>query len=222
MSALRALLLREIRLAWRTGGGALSGLVFFLIITNLLSFALGPDVNLLRRTGAAIIWIALLLASLPSLERLFTADHENGSLDILLMGTLPTELVILTKTIAFWLVVLLPMVLFAPVAGVMMGMEPGTTGGLVLSLLVGTPALACFGTLGAAISSALDRGGLLTCVLILPLTIPMLIFGVSAAVAAQGGPMAFHVPLMILGAITLFTLASVPFAAAAALYHLRD
>jgi len=183
----------------------------------LLPFAIGPDLALLRRIGPAILWIGALLASLLALDRLFAADHEDGSLDLILLGRSPLELVIIAKALSHWLTTGLPLVLVSPVLGLFLNLEPVAIGAVMLTLLIGTPALTFIGVIGAALAVMLRRGGLLLPVLVLPLTIPVLIFGVSAANAAVVGPVPFATPLAILGALTLMSLVVGPVAAAAAL-----
>jgi heme exporter protein B len=217
MTALSALLVRDMRLAVRVGGGAMMGVLFFLIVVTLVPFAVGPDLAQLQRIGPAILWIGALLASLLTLDRLFAADHEDGSLDLLLMGNAPLELAILAKAIAHWITTGLPLVIAAPLLGLFLNLEPVAIGAVALTLLAGTPALTFIGVIGAALSVALRRGGLLLPVLVLPLAIPVLIFGVSASNAAVVGPVTFGAPFTILCALALGSLVLGPFAAAAAL-----
>jgi heme exporter protein B len=217
MTALSALLVRDMRLAVRVGGGAMMGVLFFLIVVTLVPFAVGPDLAQLQRIGPAILWIGALLASLLTLDRLFAADHEDGSLDLLLMGSAPLELAVLVKAIAHWITTGLPLVIAAPLLGLFLNLEPVAIGAVALTLLAGTPALTFIGVIGAALSVALRRGGLLLPVLVLPLTIPVLIFGVSASNTAVVGPVTFGAPFTILCALTLGSLVLGPFAAAAAL-----
>jgi heme exporter protein B len=216
VTALAALLVRDMRLAVRIGGGALMGVLFFLIVVTLTPFAIGPDLVLLKRIGPAILWIGALLASLLALDRLFAADHEDGSLDLLLMGNAPLELTVLTKALAHWITTGLPLVIATPLLGLFLNLEPQAIGAVVLTLLAGTPALTCIGLIGAALSVALRRGGLLLPVLVLPLTVPVLIFGVAASNAAITGS-GFGAPFMILCALTLGSLVLGPLAAGAAL-----
>jgi heme exporter protein B len=216
VTALAALLLRDMRLAVRVGGGALMGVLFFLIVVTLTPFAIGPDLALLKRIGPAILWIGALLASLLALDRLFAADHEDGSLDLLLMGSTPLELAVLTKALAHWITTGLPLVIATPLLGLFLNLEPQAIGAVALTLLAGTPALTCIGLIGAALSVALRRGGLLLPVLVLPLTVPVLIFGVAASNAAITGS-SFGAPFMILCALTLGSLVLGALAAAAAL-----
>ena len=216
MTALAALLVRDMRLAVRIGGGALMGVLFFLIVVTLTPFAIGPDLVLLKRIGPAILWIGALLASLLALDRLFAADHEDGSLDLLLMGNAPLELTVLTKALAHWITTGLPLVIATPLLGLFLNLEPQAIGAVALTLLAGTPALTCIGLIGAALSVALRRGGLLLPVMVLPLTVPVLIFGVAASNAAITGS-SFGAPFMILCALTLGSLVLGPLAAGAAL-----
>ncbi len=217
MTALAALLVRDMRIAVRVGGGALIGVLFFLVVVTLVPFAIGPDLALLKRIGPAVLWLAALLANLLALDRLFAADHEDGSLDLLLMSRAPLELVVAIKGVAHWLTTGLPLVVAAPLIGLLLNLDGAAQAGLVLTLLAGTPALTFIGLIGAAISVALRRGGLLLAVLVLPLTVPVLIFGVGAANATLVGPTPFGAPFTILCALTLASLVVGPFAAAAAL-----
>jgi heme exporter protein B len=217
MRALRALLVRDIRLAVRVGGGALMGVLFFLIVVAVVPFALGPDLRLLSRIGPAILWLAALLATLLGLDRLFAMDHDDGSLDLILMGQAPLELAVAVKGVAHWLTTGLPLVVAAPVFGLFLNLDAQAFAAVALTLLAGTPALTFIGLIGAALSVALERGGLLLPVLVLPLTIPVLIFGVAASQAAVADPEAFGTPFSILAALTLISLVIGPFSAAAAL-----
>ena len=219
MTALRALLVRDMRLAVRVGGGALIGVLFFLIVVTLMPFALGPDLALLARIGPAILWLGALLANLLALDRLIAMDHEDGSLDLILTARVPLELAVAAKAIAHWLTTGLPLVVVAPLLGLLLNLEPKATGAVALTLLAGTPALTFIGLIGAALTVALRRGGLLLAVLVLPLTVPVLIFGVAASNAAVVGPVPFGTPFGILCALTLMSLVVGPFAAAAALRH---
>jgi heme exporter protein B len=217
MSALSALLVRDMRIGVRVGGGALIGVLFFLVVVTMVPFAVGPDLALLKRIGPAILWLAALLASLLALDRLFAVDHEDGSLDLLLMSRAPLELVVAVKGLAHWLTTGLPLIVAAPLIGLLLNLDPPAEAALMLTFLVGTPALTFIGLIGAAISVALRRGGLLLAVLVLPLTVPVLIFGVAAANAALTGPVPFGTPFTVLCALTLASLVIGPFAAAAAL-----
>ena len=222
MNAALALFVREWRIARRIGGGASVGAVFFLILVAVIPFALGPDLNLLARLGPAILWLAALLATLLGLDRLFQADHEDGSLDILITGSLPLEVAVLVKCAAHWTVSALPLIVVSPLFGLMLAMTPIPLMLVAATLAAGTPALTMIGAIGAALTVSLRRGGLLLAVLVLPLTIPVLIFGVAAASAASGGAAPFLTPFLVLCALSLFAIAAAPFAAAAALRHVRE
>ena len=217
MTALSALLLRDMRLAVRVGGGALIGVLFFLIVVTLIPFALGPDLALLARIGPAILWLGALLANLLALDRLIAMDQEDGSLDLILTARVPLELALAAKALAHWLTTGLPLVVAAPLLGLLLNLDPRATGAVVLTLLAGTPALTFIGLIGAALTVALRRGGLLLAILVLPLTVPVLIFGVAATNAAIVGPVAFGTPFSILCALALMSLVVGPFAAAVAL-----
>jgi heme exporter protein B len=217
VSPLSALLLRDLRLAMRLGGGALIGVLFFLIVVTLVPFAVGPDLALLARIGPAMLWLGALLATLLGLDRLLASDHEDGSLDLLLMGRMPLELALAMKAFAHWLTTGVPLVLATPVLGILLNLDPSSTGAVAITLLVGTPALTFIGLIGAALTVALRRGGLLLAVLILPLNIPVLIFGVAASSAATAGTVPFRGPLLILCALSLMSLVLGPVAAAIAL-----
>ena len=217
MTPLTALLVRDMRIAVRVGGGALIGVLFFVVVVTLTPFAVGPDLALLKRIGPAILWLAALLASLLALDRLFASDYEDGSLDLILTGRAPLELVIAAKGLAHWLTTAVPLIVAAPLIGLLLDIEPPAQTGLVLTLLVGTPALTFIGIVGAAIAVTLRRGGLLLAIIVLPLTVPVLIFGVAAANAAVAGPVPFGTPFTVLCALTLASLVIGPFAAAAAL-----
>ncbi|MGZ3410433.1 MAG: heme exporter protein CcmB [Xanthobacteraceae bacterium] len=216
---LYAILLRDIRVSLRVGGGALTGVLFFLAVITIVPFALGPDLALLRRIGPAILWLGALLASLLAVDRLFADDQADGSLDLLLTGRAPLELVAVAKALAHWLTTGLPLVIVSPLLGLMLNLEPYAIGVVALTLLVGTPALTFIGLIGAALGVAIRRGGLLLPILILPPAIPVLIFGVSAANSALIGPVPFGAPFTILCALTLFSMVVGPFAAAATLRH---
>src|SRR5689334_18372912 len=152
MTPLTAILIRDMRIAVRVGGGALMGVLFFLIVVTLVPFALGPDLALLRRIGPAILWLGALLASLLALDRLFAADHEDGSLDLLLMSGAPLELAVLAKAAAHWITTGLPLVLATPLLGLFLNLDAVAIGAVALTLLTGTPALTCIGLIGAALS----------------------------------------------------------------------
>ena len=213
---MKALLLRDLRLAVRAGGGFGLSLAFFLIVCTLVPFGVGAEGGQLARIAPGILWVGALLACLLSLDRIFALDHEDGSLDLLATAPLPLEGVVAIKALAHWLTTGLPLVLFSPLLGVLLHLPQPAYPWLVLSLALGTPALSMLGGFGAAVTVGLRRGGLLMSLLVLPLYVPTLIFG---AEAVRRGAMQADVttPLVFLAGITCATLALAPFAAAAAL-----
>lgn len=213
---MRALLLRDLRLAFRSGGGFGLGLAFFLILAVLVPLGVGAEGGTLGRIAPGILWVGALLACLLSLDRIFALDHEDGSLDLLATSPLPLEGVVAVKALAHWLVTGLPLTLLAPGLGVLLNLAPAAYGWLVLSLLLGTPALSVVGAFGAALTVGLRRGGLLLSLLVLPLYIPTLIYGAEVVRRGAEG-MAPGTPLALLAAISLGAAALLPFAAAAAL-----
>lgn len=219
-----ALFIRDLRLGIRAGGGVLVGVLFFLAVVAVVPFGVGPDLNLLARIGPAILWIGALLASLLGLDRLFQADREDGSLDLLILSDSRhmLALTVFIKCLAHWTSAVLPLVVASPLLGLFMNMEPVGIGATSLTLLVGTPAIAFIGAVGAAVAVALPRGGLLVSVLVLPLAIPILIFGVSAAYGAVNDPQPFLPPFLILCALTMFFAVLGPFAAALSLKSSTD
>jgi heme exporter protein B len=219
-----ALFVRDLKLSVRAGGGALTGVIFFLAVIVTIPFGVGPDLNLLARIGPAILWIGALLACLLGLDRLFQAEREDGTLDLLVLtrDRRMLTLTVLVKCLAHWTASVLPLVIAAPLLGLFMNMEPIGIGATALTLAVGTPAITFIGAVGAAVAVALPRGGLLISVLVLPLTIPVLIFGVSASYGAVADPDPFLPPFLILAALTLFFAVIGPLAAALALRNSTD
>ncbi|WP_306142039.1 heme exporter protein CcmB [Roseibium sp. MMSF_3412] len=217
-----ALFKRDLRLSVRIGGSALVGVLFFLAVVTVIPFGVGPDLNLLARIGPAILWIGALLATLLGLDRLFQADREDGTLDLMMMSGRPLELVVLVKCLAHWIATGLPLVVAAPLLGVFLNLDPVSMGAVTATLLVGTPALTLIGAIGASLTVSLRRGGLLLAVLVIPLAIPVLIFGVSSADAAIHDPVPFLTPFLILCALTLIAAVVGPVASAAALRFSSD
>ncbi|WP_299818338.1 heme exporter protein CcmB [uncultured Roseibium sp.] len=217
-----ALFQRDLRLSVRVGGSALVGVLFFLAVVTVIPFGVGPDLNLLSRIGPAILWIGALLATLLGLDRLFQADRDDGTLDLMLMAGRPLELVVLIKCLAHWVATGLPLVAAAPLLAVFLNIDPLAMGAVTLTLLVGTPALTLIGAIGAALTVSLRRGGLLLAVLVVPLAIPVLIFGVSSADAAIHDPVPFLTPFLILCALSLIAAVIGPIASAAALRFATD
>lgn len=208
--------MRDLALAVKAGGGFGLSLAFFLIVTVLVPFGVGPDTGILREVATGILWVGALLACLLSLDRIFQLDFEDGSLDLLVTSPLPLEGLVVIKALAHWLTTGLPLTLLAPVLGVLLNLDPAGFGWLVVSLALGTPALSMIGTFGAALTVGLKRGGLLLSLLVLPLYVPTLIFGAETVRRAVDG-FANTTPLLMLSGITLGTLAILPFAAAAAI-----
>ncbi|WP_114284629.1 heme exporter protein CcmB [Candidatus Halocynthiibacter alkanivorans] len=207
---------RDLVLAVRAGGGFGLGLAFFLIVSVLVPFGVGPENELLGRIAPGILWLGALLACLLSLDRIFALDFEDGSLDLLATAPVPMEAVVLMKALAHWVTTGLPLVIAAPVLGVLLQLQGSAYGWLVLSLLIGTPALSVIGTFGAALTVGLKRGGLLMSLLVLPLYVPTLIFGAEAVRRGAAGA-ENAVPLLLLAGISLGAVALLPFAAAAAI-----
>lgn len=217
-----ALLKREILLSTRAGGGALTGVLFFLAVVSVFPFAVGPDTKLLSHLAPAILWIGALLASLLGLDRLFAQEREDGSLDLLVMQSHPLAITIFIKALAHWVMTGLPLVLATPMFGIMLNLSPLGIGATMITLLAGTPAISFIGTVGAAVSVKLPRGGMLISVLVLPLVIPILIFGVAAITGALEEPAPFTAPFLFVCAITLFTSVLGPLAASVMLRHSAD
>ncbi len=213
---MKALLLRDLTLAFRAGGGFGLGLAFFLIVTVLVPFGVGPQSDLLARIAPGILWLGALLACLLSLDRLLALDWEDGSLDLLATSPLPLEAALSVKALAHWLTTGLPLVLAAPVLGVLLNLPGEGYFWLVISLAVGTPALSVIGAFGAALTVGVKRGGLLMSLLVLPLYVPTLIFGAEVARRGAEG-MQTATPLLMLAGITAGVIAVMPFASAAAL-----
>lgn len=211
-----ALLFRDLRLSVRQGGGFGLGLAFFLIVTALIPFGVGPEGDILARIAPGILWVGALLACLLSLDRIFQLDYEDGSLDLLATAPIPMEGAVAIKALAHWLTTGLPLTLAAPVLGVLLSMPPEGYLWIFVSLALGTPALSAIGAFGAALTVGLKRGGLLLSLLVLPLYVPTLIFGAQGAVRGAAG-LSTSAPLLVLAGISLFSLALLPFAAAAAL-----
>jgi heme exporter protein B len=213
---MKALLIRDIRLALRAGGGFGLGLAFFLIVIVMVPFAVGADTGLLSKIAPGVLWIGALLACLLSLDRLLALDFEDGTLDLLATAPLPIEAALSVKALAHWITTGLPLVIAAPVLGVLMNLPTQGYGWLVLSLLLGTPALSVIGTFGAALTVGINRGGLLLSLLVLPLYVPTLIFGAEAARRGAAGA-DVSTPLLLLAGISAATIALMPFASAAVL-----
>ena len=213
---MKALLLRDLRLATRAGGGFGLGLAFFLLVAVLVPLGVGPEAAMLARIAPGILWLGALLACLLSLDRLFALDYEDGSLDLLATAPIPMEAVVAVKALAHWLVTGLPLVAVSPVLALMMNLPPAGYLWLMVALTLGTPALSVIGAFGAALTVGLKRGGLLLGLLVLPMYVPVLIFGAEVVRRGAAG-LSPEVPLLLLAGITAAAVALLPYAAAAAI-----
>ncbi|PIE15287.1 MAG: heme exporter protein CcmB [Rhodobacterales bacterium] len=211
-----AILIRDMRLAMRAGGGFGLGLAFFLILVVLVPFGVGPQSAILSEIAPGILWVGALLACLLSLDRIFALDYEDGSLELLATSPVPLEGVVAMKALAHWLTTGLPLTIAAPVLAVLLNMPAGGFGWLLITLALGTPALSFIGTFGAALTVGLKRGGLLLSLLVLPLYVPTLIFGAQSLQRAISGQ-DYTTPLLMLAGITAGVVALLPFVAAAAI-----
>ena len=187
MSAFLELVRRDLLVAWKEGGTVGVALGFYLVVVTLLPLGIGPDLNLLTRIAPGVLWVALLLAALLSLGRMFETDLEDGSLEVLATGPLPLEAVAAAKSLAHWLTTGVPLTLLAPLLGLFLNLQPEAYGALTLSMLAGTPAVSSLGAIGAALTLRTRRGGLLLALLMLPLFVPTLIFGIEAVALGQPG-----------------------------------
>ena len=217
MSAFAAVVRRELSLSLRGGGDILTLVLFFVIVGAIVPFAVGPDRALLATIAPGVVWIAAFLAMLLGLDRLFRPDHDDGSLILLRQADLPLSAVVAAKLIAHWLVSAVPLIVASPLLAVLLAMELDTLWRTLLSLLLGTPALAAFGAIGAAVTVAIRRGGLIAPILIAPLSVPVLIFGVGSITSPQSSA-----ALLFLAALSLMASALAPFAAALAISSAED
>ncbi len=217
MSAALALLVRDVKLAWREGGAVGVALGFYLIVIVIIPLGLGPNLNLLARIAPGILWVGLLLAALLSAGRIFESDYEDGTLDVIATGPLPLPIVAGAKCLAHWVATGIPLVLLAPVLGLLLNLPLSALPSLALAMLAGTPAVSFIAGIGASLTLGLRRSGLLLALLVVPLYVPILIFGVSSVTLYVSGPNSLWQPLLILCALSLASLVLAPFAAAAAL-----
>lgn len=215
IGTLGAIVARDVALAVRRGGDAATVVAFFVVVVTLFPFGVGPEPNLLARIAPGVLWVAALLAATLSLERLFRADLEDGSLELLALAPCPLLAVVLAKVLAHWLTTGLPLLIAAPVLAVLLALPWDGFAALLAALALGTPSLSLIGAVGAALTLGVRRAGVLVALLVLPLAIPVLIFGVAAVEAALTGQSAAP-HLMILGGFLLGALALAPWAAAAA------
>lgn len=216
MNRFASIVRRDVHLALRQGSASTMVVMFFVLTVTLFPLGVGPEANILQRISSGVLWVAALLASMLSLDRLFQADFEDGSLDFLSLGSLPLEVTVLAKCTAHWLTTGLPLIIVAPLLGILLHLEPAGFVTLITAMALGTPALSLIGAIGAALTVGVRRGGVLLSLLVLPLYIPILIFGVGAIDAAIGG-LSEKPHLLVLAAVLLGCIALCPWAAAAAL-----
>lgn len=217
MRAFLSLIRRDTKLAIRIGGGGGMAVFFFLVVISIVPLGVGPNLKLLGQIAPGMLWVALLLSALLTLDRLFQADFEDGSLDVMMAGPLPLEFVAAAKAVSHWLTTGVPLVIAAPLLGLLLNLDVAAFWPLILAMLVGTPALSFLGTVGAALTVSVRRGGLLASLLVIPFYIPVLIFGVGAAGGASAVEGAGRQSLLLLAAVALVSLVLGPVASAAAL-----
>lgn len=216
MSAFFHIVRRDLRLAFRRGGDSVNVMIFFLLTVTLFPFGVGPESAVLMRIAPGVIWVAALLAAMLSLDRLFRDDFDDGSLDLMILESLPLEMTVLAKCLAHWLSTGLPLVIVSPLLAVLLSMDGEGFATLIGAMLIGTPVLSLIGAIGAALTVSLRGGGVLISLLVLPLYIPVLIFGVGAVDAAVYG-LAARPHVLVLGAMLIAALPLCPWACAAAL-----
>jgi heme exporter protein B len=216
IAALRSVIVRDLRLAARRSSDVLTVVLFFVIVVSLFPLGIGPEPQLLRTVAPGVLWVAALLASMLALNRVFAADHADGTLEQMMLGATPLGMVVAAKVLAHWLVSGLPLVLISPVLALQFDLPQELLGVLVLSLALGTPVLSLIGAIGAALTLGLRGAGALLSLLVLPLYVPVLIIGAGAAESAASG-LGGHAQLFLLGAMLIFAGAFAPWAAAVAL-----
>lgn len=208
-----ALLQRDLILAVRAGGGFGLGMAFFLIVIILVPLGIGPDMVILSKVSIGVLWVGALLACVLSLDRIFSLDYDDGTLELLLTSPIPLEAVVTLKALSHWITTGLPLVIISPILGLLLGLQGGDLKWVFISLLLGTPALSVIGAFGAALTVGIRRGGLLLSLLVLPLYVPTLIFGANAA--SKGlADISNSSALLILTAVTLAAFSILPFASA--------
>lgn len=222
MSALAAVIVRDLRLAFRAGGGSFQAVAFFAIVTVLFALAIGPDIVLISRIAAPILWTGALLATQISLDQIYRADREDGSLDVIIASSGELALTCIAKAAAHWLSTGLPLILATPVLSIFLNLEAEALWPLMLSLLIGTPGLSLIGSFAAALTVSLPRANLLVSMIASPLYVPILIFGAGAASAGASGDPQYAANLQLLAAATLFAVITAPLASAAALRSNMD
>ena len=216
MTAFWCIVRRDLRLAFRRGGDSVNVMIFFLLTVTLFPLGVGPEAAILTRIAPGVIWVAALLAAMLSLDRLFRGDFDDGSLDLMILGPLPLEMTVLAKCLAHWLTTGLPLAIVSPLLAVLLSMDGAGFATLIGTMLLGTPLLSLIGGIGAGLTVSLRGGGVLISLLVLPLYIPVLIFGVGAVDAAVYG-LAAKPHLLVLGAMLVAALPLCPWASAAAL-----
>ncbi len=216
LAVLRCVMMRDLILAVRRLSDVLTTLFFFVIVVSLFPLGVGPEIEVLRMIAPGVVWVAAILASMLALGRLFENDYRDGTLEQLLLSPQPLSLLVLGKVMAHWAVTGVPLVLVAPLLGMQFGMSAQGIGVLLISLILGTPAISLIGAVGAALTLGVRGGGVLVSLLVLPLYIPVLIFGAGAVEASVSG-LGAEAHLSLLGAILVLALCFAPWAAAAAL-----
>lgn len=212
MSLIVTLIRRDVRLALSDGMGCSLSLLFFLIVASLIPFVVGPDALVLRKIAGGLVWISALLASLLTLERMFQPDVEDGTLDLMLSDGISAELLACARIISHWLTTCVPLLLAMPMAALVLGLPVSAWYALLISLLIGTPLFSALGSIAAALSTSVRRSGLLIGLLVLPLMVPVLIFGIGSQDIDTG-----QTSLKFLAAWSLAGVSLSPFATAAAL-----
>ena len=216
MGTLLAIIRRDLSLVIRQGSDAFVVLIFFVVTVTLFPLGVGPDPLILQNLASGIVWVSALLAAMLSLDRLFQTDYDDGSLELLVLSPYPLELVVLCKCLVHWLTTGLPIMVISPVLALMLNIKTGAFLYLISSMALGTPIISLLGAVGAALVLGSRRSGVLIALLIIPLTIPILLFGVAAIQAATEGYSASS-PLMFLGALLLFSIALCPWVIASSL-----
>jgi heme exporter protein B len=216
MNLLRAVIRRDLLLAWRRRADIATVVLFFVIVVSLFPLGVGPEPNLLRTIAPGIIWVAALLACMLSLQNMFASDHTDGALDQMLLAAAPLGLIVIARAFAHWLMSGLPLVILSPLLAIQFDLAPELSPVLTLSLLLGTPILTLIGAIGAALTLGLRGGGMLLALLVLPLYVPVLILGAGAVDAAAAG-LGADAHLLLLAAQLVVTATFAPWAIAAAL-----
>jgi len=217
MNRFFTLIMRDTLQAWRQGGSGLLVVVFFALTVTLFPLGVGPDLSILAKIGAGIVWVAALLSAVLSLDRVFSLDYEDGSLDLLFLVDMPLEIQVAAKALSHWLNSLGPVILVTPLMALVLNLDGAGLKALILAMVIGTPALSFFGVIAAALAASVKRGGVLIPLLVLPLYVPTLIYGVTAVQEALAGGGNMEANLLRLAAVTTFSIAVGPIAGAAAI-----